>query len=251
MNENNSQDLNESENLNLDKDKGIIEEKKAIVVADKVLKELIEWFICLFVAFLIAMTIKYSLGTFTTVKQKSMFPTLVQNDRLWLDRTVRTFKKEYKVGDIATFEAPDFDTIDHINNNNPKAIYTERKGFAEKFTKDFLEISKKSYIKRIIAKEGDRVQIGNGMILVNNDVLVEDYLDPDMYTEAVRLTDFIVPENTFFMVGDNRKNSTDSRSFGCIPIEKMEGRVSRRFLPFKSMGKIPTNFFEINKLNNK
>ena len=53
MNENNSQDLNESENLNLDKDKGIIEEKKAIVVADKVLKELIEWFICLFVAFLI------------------------------------------------------------------------------------------------------------------------------------------------------------------------------------------------------
>lgn len=226
-------------------------EKKGVLRAEKVFKEIAEWAICLFIAFFIAVSIKYFLGTFTTVKQLSMDPTLQQNDKLWLDRTVRTFKKDYEVGEIATFEAPDFSTIEQINNKNPKAIYTERTDFKERFVKDFLEISKISYIKRVIAKEGDHVKIEGGMIVVNGEAIVEDYLEQGTYTKASNLTDFIVPENTLFLVGDNRKNSTDSRSFGCIPLEKMEGKIVGRVLPLKAMGKIPSSYFEIIKLNDK
>ena len=87
------------------------------------------------------------------------------------------------------------------------------------------------------------------MIFVNGEMLVESYLDSGVTTSSPNLTDFIVPENTFFLVGDNRKNSTDSRAFGCIPIEKMEGKIITRVLPLRARGKIPDTYFEIEKIN--
>lgn len=226
-------------------------ENKKIDKIDKIFRGIAEWSICLFVAFFIAVSIKYFIGTFTTVKQLSMNPTLKQNDRLWLDRTTRTFNKEYEIGDIVTFEAPNMNTIEDIDNTNAKAIYVEQKTFADKFIKDFLEIGKISYIKRIIAKEGDHVQIIQGLIFVNGEIIDEKYLEQGTITNSSNLTDFIVPENTFFLVGDNRSNSTDSRAFGCVPLEKLEGRIITRVLPLHAMGKIPDTYFEIEKINDK
>ncbi len=243
--------MKDSEENNLEQEEKLKEVKKDknLNKIDKIFREIGEWTICLFVALFIALSIKYFLGTFTTVKQLSMDPTLKQNDRLWLDRTVRTFNKKYEVGDIVTFESPDSNTIEYVNNNNPKAKYTERKSFQSKLVKEFLEIGKISFIKRIIAIEGDHVQIVGGMIFVNGEMLVESYLDSGVTTSSPNLTDFIVPENTFFLVGDNRKNSTDSRAFGCIPIEKMEGKIITRVLPLRARGKIPDTYFEIEKIN--
>lgn len=249
--------INNNENDDKNKDENIQFEIKEInkeLEKNKfeiMFKEIVEWSVCLIIAFFIAISIKYFLGTFTTVKQLSMDPTLKQNDKLWLDRTIRTYKKKYEVGDIATFEAPDLNTIDMVTNSNPKAIYSERTSLKEKFVKEFLEFGKISYIKRVIAKEGDHVQIQNGLILVNGQVIDEKYLKSDVITDSTNLTDFIVPENTLFLVGDNRKNSTDSRAFGCIPLEKMEGRIITRVLPFNAIGKIPDTYFEIEKINNK
>lgn len=251
MDNDNKQPEIESLEIKLEKEIELEKKEKKTIIADKVFKEIAEWSICLFIAFFIAISIKYYIGTFTTVKQMSMHPTLRQNDKLWLDRTVRTFKKEYKVGDIATFEAPDINTIDQINNNNAKAIYKDKISLSERFVKNFLEINKISYIKRVIAVEGDHVQIIGGMIFVNGELMEEAYLDYDIYTASTKLTDFIVPESTLFLIGDNRGNSTDCRSFGCIPIEKMEGKIINRVLPLNSFGKVPTTFYEIDKLNNK
>lgn len=246
MKDTNSNNIISEEDINIEEK---TTENKYAKKIDKIFREIAEWSICLFIAFFIAVSIKYFIGTFTTVKQLSMDPTLKQNDRLWLDRTVRTFNKKYEVGDIATFEAPAIKTVELVSNENPKAIYSERKNTVEKFVKDFLEIGKISYIKRIVAKEGDHVQIKSGMLFVNGELVFEKYLDNGIVTESPNLTDFIVPENTFFLVGDNRKNSTDSRAFGCIPLEKMEGKIITRVLPFHAIGKIPDTYFEIEKIN--
>ena len=227
-----------------------LKEKKMVNI-DKIFHEIAEWAVLIFIAFFIAVSIKYFLGTFTTVKQLSMDPTLKQNDKLWLDRTVRTFGREYNIGDIVTFEAPDSNSIEDVDNNNPKAVYIERKDFAEKFTKDFLEVGKISFIKRVIAKEGDHVQIEAGFIFINGELLNEEFLDTGIIINSPNLTDFIVPEDTLFLVGDNRKNSTDSRTFGCIPLSKMEGRIITRVLPLHTTGKIPDTYFEIEKINSK
>ena len=50
--------------------------------------------------------------------------------------------------------------------------------------------------------------------------------------------DLVVPEGTVFVMGDNRANSGDSRRFGCIPYEKIEGKVVLRFWPFSKFGTI-------------
>lgn len=51
-------------------------------------------------------------------------------------------------------------------------------------------------------------------------------------------TDIIVPKGYVFAMGDNRGHSTDCRSFGCVPIERIESRVAFRFWPFSKLGKV-------------
>ena len=79
---------NENERLNEDNKKSIKTEKK-----ERVLNEVLEWIFCIVIAVVLAFLIKGFVGTFTTVKQESMYPTLKNDQRLWLDRTVRTFNR--------------------------------------------------------------------------------------------------------------------------------------------------------------
>lgn len=79
---------NENERLNEDNKKSIKTEKK-----ERVVNEVLEWIFCIIIAVVLAFLIKGFVGTFTTVKQESMYPTLKNDQRLWLDRTVRTFNR--------------------------------------------------------------------------------------------------------------------------------------------------------------
>ena len=79
---------NENEKLNEDNKKSINTEKK-----ERVVNEVLEWIFCIVIAVVLAFLIKGFVGTFTTVKQESMYPTLKNDQRLWLDRTVRTFNR--------------------------------------------------------------------------------------------------------------------------------------------------------------
>ena len=79
---------NENERLNEDNKNSINTEKK-----ERVVNEVLEWIFCIVIAVVLAFLIKGFVGTFTTVKQESMYPTLKNDRRLWLDRTVRTFNR--------------------------------------------------------------------------------------------------------------------------------------------------------------
>ena len=69
-------------------------------------KDILEWIYCIIIAVVLALLFRYFIGTPTIVKQVSMYPTLVQDQRLWLNRWGRTTKKLPNRGDIITFEAP-------------------------------------------------------------------------------------------------------------------------------------------------
>ena len=204
------------------------------------LKDIIEWGYCIAIALVLALLFRYFVATPTIVKQRSMFPTLQADQRLILNRTFRITKKKPKVGDIVTFEAPtkEYNRWE-ADQSNPVAVYNkEPKGLFEKFVYYSLEITKKSYIKRVIALEGDHVRIEDNTVYVNGEPLDESYLQPDVITESDVFYDFIVPEGHFFAMGDNRTKSTDCREIGCIPFEKLEGIVCFRFWPFDAFGKI-------------
>ena len=208
---------------------------------DKI-KNILEWIYCIIIAVVIAILIKYFIGTPTIVKQTSMWPTLEQNDRLILNRLPRTFKKMPERGDIITFEAPSNNATGLLSADieNPVAKYdNEPTTWWGKFIYDVLEIGKESYIKRVIALPGEHVEIKNGKVYINGEELDEPYLKDDVITEPTGvLNDFIVPENTVFAMGDNREGSKDCRAFGCIPLEKIESKVVIRFWPLNKFGKV-------------
>lgn len=207
------------------------EEKKAKI------KDIIEWIYCIIIAVVLALLVKYFLGTPTIVKQTSMVPTFQPSDRLILNRLYRTLKTTPQRGDIITFEAPTIanSTGEKVDLENPVAKYTNKtNGLISKFFYNVVEITKKSYIKRVIGLPGDHVEIKDGSVYINGEKLEEDYLSSDVKTESVnggQYLDIIVPEKTVFVMGDNRPDSIDSRKFGCIPYEKIEGKIVLRFWP--------------------
>jgi len=213
-----------------------------IVINEKT-KDILEWIVCILIAFILAILIKHFVFTPTVVKQISMDPTLKNNDRLILNRWAITTKEEIKRGEIITFSAPSKKTytIEEVDINNPIAIYTEQKrGVLSSFLYNTLEITKESYIKRVIALPGEHITITeNGEVFINNEKLEETYLQSNLKTQRTGFFyDLTVPEGHIFVMGDNRNYSDDSRRFGCIPIYKVEGKVAFRFLPFTSFGKV-------------
>ena len=206
-------------------------------------KNILEWIYCIIIAIVLALLFRYYIGTPTIVQQVSMYPTLVQDQRLWLSRWGRTTKKLPNRGDIITFEAPSKKkyTYTEIDESNPIAKYeNEPTSLWGKFTYYVLEIGKDSYIKRVIALPGEHVEIKDGFVYINGEKLEENYLQEGIVTDVVGagFTDFVVPENCVFAMGDNRNHSTDCRAFGCIPLEKIESKVWIRIWPLNLWGKI-------------
>lgn len=213
------------------------EEKKVNI------KEILEWVYCIIIAIVLALLVRYFIGTPTIVQQPSMYPTLKQGQRLILNRTIRTTKSMPKRGDIVTFEAPSKSYVSAVEANleKPVAVYDYNiTNIFSKFRYYVLEIGKTSYIKRVIGLSGEHVKIENGKVYINGEELDESYLQDDVITTSLEgvFTDLTVPENCLFVMGDNRSQSTDSRRFGCIPLEKIESKVWIRFWPFDLFGKV-------------
>lgn len=92
-------------------------------------------------------------------------------------------------------------------------------------------------IKRVIGLPGDHIQIKDGSVYVNGEKLEESYISNEISTESFILNDFTVPEGYYFMMGDNRERSSDSRTLGCIPKNKLEGRVVRKSMASRNIWK--------------
>lgn len=204
-------------------------------------KDILEWIYCIVIALALAMLFRYFIGTPTIVKQVSMYPTLIQDERLWLNRWGRTTKTLPKRGEIITFEEPAKITYSasEIDQNNPIAKYNPRNAF-QWFLNNFLEIGKRSYIKRAIGLPGEHIEIKEGKVYINGEMLEEPYLQEGIVTDVIGegFDNFTVPENCIFAMGDNRNHSTDCRAFGCIPLEKIESTVAIRIWPLNKWGKV-------------
>lgn len=208
-------------------------EKKEMV------KEVLEWIYCIIIAIVLAVIVRYYLGTPTVVQMQSMMPTFKPGERLILNRLSVHLKKEFKRGDVITFEAPssEYKSSAEADQSNPVAKYeNEPNTIINKFLYYVLDIGKKSYIKRVIGLPNEHVQIANGNVYINGEILIENYLPENVVTQSPIFTEFTVPEGYLFVMGDNRGNSQDSRELGCIPISKVESKVCLRFWPFSRFG---------------
>lgn len=217
-----------------------------MTISDKT-RDILEWILCIVIAFVLAIVVKYFVGTPTIVSQVSMKPTLMPGQRLILNRWMRTINEMPQRGEIITFEAPSkvaYSNSLEVNLQNPVAKYEkEPTNWWSKFVYYVLEIGKESYIKRVIALPGEHVKIENGKVYINGTELEEPYLQPNVVTTVDTknynyFSEFTVPEGYVFAMGDNRSQSTDCRAFGCVPVEKVESKVWIRFWPLNLFGKV-------------
>lgn len=198
-------------------------------------KELVEWIICFIIAYIIYLIINYFLGTISGVRQVSMYPTAKEGDKVIISRRV-IFNKPIERGQIITFEAPYFDP--NFEQKSDVAQYVELGGTSEFMYKVF-GIGKKSYIKRVIGLPGDKIYISeDGEVFINDVLQNEKYLNGIKTTRTGQKYNLTVPENCIFVMGDNRPQSRDSREFGAVPINRVEGNIVTRIWPLNRLGSL-------------
>ncbi len=88
----------------------------------------------------------------------------------------------------------------------------------------------KSFVKRVIAEEGDTVRITDGRVFVNDLPVADDYVPPE-YRSHDDWGPQVIPDGYYFVMGDHRNNSSDSRHWGMVPKRYIIGRVQARWWP--------------------
>ena len=118
-----------------------------------------------------------------------------------------------------------------------KLIYYDEYRWAPKLDRGdivvfwFPDDPSKSYIKRVIGLPGDTVEVHEGVVRVNGRDIEESYLDPRLNLSHRSLAPIYVRPNYYFVMGDNRDNSSDSRIWGLVPKKYIYGKALFRYWP--------------------
>ncbi|HLZ41721.1 MAG TPA: signal peptidase I [Candidatus Sulfotelmatobacter sp.] len=95
----------------------------------------------------------------------------------------------------------------------------------------------KSYIKRVIGMAGDRIRIDGGQVYVNGQAVDETYV-PSEYTDSRSYPEITVPANSYFVLGDHRSMSNDSRDFGSVDQSFIYGKAVFGYWPMEKLGRV-------------
>jgi signal peptidase I len=95
----------------------------------------------------------------------------------------------------------------------------------------------KSYIKRVIGVPGDQIRIDSGQVYVNQQPIVEDYVPP-AYVDERSFSEIVVPAHSYFMLGDHRSMSNDSREFGPVKESYIFGKAVFGYWPVDKLGRL-------------
>jgi signal peptidase I len=165
-------------------------------------KEVFEWLLTLTLAIVFSLAIRQYAFQPCRVQMGSMMPTLQENDLVLVNKIDYRFNTP-KRGDVIVFRPPTLTT-------------------------DF-------YIKRVIGLPGDMVEVKNGKVYINQEIIDEPYLiieTPGNYGPTKLETD------QYFVMGDHRNNSLDSREFGPIQLKSISGKACIVLWPPKDLKKI-------------
>lgn len=189
-------------------------------------REILDLIKVIVIALLITNFLNIFVFTLSQVRQSSMETTLIGGDQLIVEKLSYAFGNP-ETGDIIVFIK---DPVDPSIGARFVRLYQD---MAAKF---FRREVNTRLVKRVIGLPGDEINIRDGKVFVNGKELAEDYAQQPTYPKDSIQYPFTVPDGQYFVIGDNRGMSYDSRDFGCIKREQIEGRVWIRFWPLGKLG---------------
>ena len=160
------------------------------------------WLRDLFVSAAISLLIITFLYQPVRVEGTSMLPRLEDRDRLFINKFVYHIESIQR-GDVVVFHYP----LDQ----------------------------EKSYIKRVIALPGDRLWIDHGRVWLNGKPQRESYV-PERFRDSRSMAEMVVPDDSYFMMGDHRSISSDSREFGPVERDLIYGKAVFVYWPARDAG---------------
>jgi signal peptidase I len=171
-------------------------------------RQVVEWVLLIGLAVVIALVVKAFLIQAFYIPTGSMEPTLDVNDRVLVNKLAYRLGDPER-GDIIVFDAP-----------------------REARTDDVQEL-----IKRVIGLPGETIESRDGRIYIDGQLLEEPYLtDVNRDNLGEPIAPIVIPEGQYFVMGDNRSNSQDSRFFGTISEDDIVGRAFVRIWPIPDFG---------------
>ena len=154
-----------------------------------------------------------------------MEPTLNINDRVLVVKD-KYINMNYVIGDIIVFYNPNY----VYNKTTYEEFYNSLQIW--NFNNEQLAIDT-AFIKRVIGLEDDVVKITSDGKIYNNGILLN--IDNVLGERITKEVSYIVPKNTIFVLGDNIKNSIDSRIYGSINLEQVIGKAMYKIFPFSDI----------------
>ncbi len=167
---------------------------------------LLETAVLVLAAFALAQGIKAFVVQPFVIPTGSMIPTIQEQDRVLAEKISYRFFAEPKAGDIVVFDDP--------LGQHPQLI------------------------KRIVATEGQTVDIRDGVVFIDGQPLSESYVHGKLTTPGTAPLPVTIPEDQVWLMGDNRPSSGDSRFFGPRPVSTVRGRAVWTYWPLTRFGSL-------------
>lgn len=194
-----------------------------------ILKEIWEWIVIFGAAFILVALLNTAVFSTTQVRQTSMQDTLLEGQHLLVEKVSYAFGGPSR-GDIIVF----------LENRYPDNYFDKVRIFITDVGDIFKPVERKTHVrmvKRVIGIPGDEVDIHEGKVFVNGREIEEEYVKGVTFQREQPLP-VKLGENEYFVLGDNREVSKDSRTFGTIKRSQIEGKAVFRFWPISAFGSL-------------
>jgi signal peptidase I len=189
---------------------------------------LVELILIVAVALGLALGIQAFLVKPYRIPSESMVPTLVKGQRVLVNRIGARFTSP-DVGEVVVFHPPEGAEENTCGSGQPPAGQV-----CDRPTEDRAEVN---FIKRVVAGPGDRLRIEDGHVVLNGKRQAEPFAEPCGGGDSCEFpTEITIPAGYYFMMGDNRGSSDDSRFWGPVPEKWIIGQAFATYWPPKRIG---------------